>query len=354
VLRLSIVLALFTFTCSAQVRNDSISLRSVLELDSPGIVSSTHQATVEWACINKKLTEKCLIYHNDQWFTFTPKEAGKLFLNISQQECRKKFGVQILVLEGNPCQTESYRLRHCESFTHQSDTHVVLDSLRAGQTYLVNIDGFLGDLCDFEIQLSTKPTGLVSPSVSIDTLDLLLTSKDKIITMRWNAPASYLDSLDYFEVYRQGNAAFKRTLVKRISAQFNTVGKMITAYSLTDTLQEYDTYAYAIVGVYKDEMHRIMLDQQQVKFLQPHAFVASNRRLIRVPIESRKKTDFDFLVLNAATSEVLFKRQCLQCTTQIVHLDVTEEVQNGISQFRVEYFNARTKQWAHVDYTVAK
>ena len=84
---------------NAQVVNDNIGNRSRLIIDSASIYSSTDEATVEWQCINKALTNKCLIYHNDQWFTFNVKSEGSYYLNITSQSCRDSRGIQAIIIE---------------------------------------------------------------------------------------------------------------------------------------------------------------------------------------------------------------------------------------------------------------
>ena len=54
----------------AQVSNNSIDKRLGLVMDANPIASTAAESSVEWNCINKSLTSKCLVYHNDQWFDF--------------------------------------------------------------------------------------------------------------------------------------------------------------------------------------------------------------------------------------------------------------------------------------------
>src|SRR3954465_1716422 len=144
-----VVLGVITsLVVAAQVENNSFKDRIHLVADAPLRHSTTAKATVEWACVNKALTNKCLVYHNDQWFYFTLEAAGNYYLNISGQKCRDKRAVQVLIIEGNPCETPNYRILECVSRGLQSDVFIPLQSLRAKTLYLVNIDGFLGDYCD--------------------------------------------------------------------------------------------------------------------------------------------------------------------------------------------------------------
>src|ERR1041385_4269537 len=84
----------------AQVANNNIEERLRLDLNKP-LRSSTAGANVQWKCINKSLTNKCLVYHNDQWFSFTVDKPGDYFINISAQSCRDSKGVQMILIEGN-------------------------------------------------------------------------------------------------------------------------------------------------------------------------------------------------------------------------------------------------------------
>lgn len=330
--------------CVAQVGNNTIAERLTLQLNADPLYSTTDHSTVEWQCINKELTERCLIYHNDQWFSFLAPQSGTLFLNIAEQVCKKQFGVQVLVIEGNPCETSSYKLLHCESFTNQSDTFIELDSLKQGTQYLVNIDGFLADICEFTIQLDSKPKGIPLKTKSLDTLQLSASRVQHVVTLTWEMPPTLLDSLNYFDVYRQNKSDFKKERRVQVALRYNTLGKAISLYTYSDTLKEYGMYTYSIVGVFEQEVKRLLLDEQRISFLEEKNLIHKRRFILSVQLESKKKEDIDFLVMNATTGEVLFKRTCITCSNQLLDFDVTKEVVLGVSQFRIESFHTKTRK----------
>ena len=66
---LSAVTLLQSNVC-AQVANDNIQHRLELPTDGNALVSNTTGCTVQWACVDQRLTGKCIQYHNDQWFFF--------------------------------------------------------------------------------------------------------------------------------------------------------------------------------------------------------------------------------------------------------------------------------------------
>lgn len=144
---------------TGQVTQDNIANRINLSPDGEAISSTTAGSSVQWDCVNKRLTEKCLVYHNDQWYSFTVPQDGRYFINLSNQECLSHRGIQLLLIEGDPCVTESYRLIHCVPKLPLSDVYVALDSLVAGTPYLLNIDGFLGDFCSFDNQVGERAKG---------------------------------------------------------------------------------------------------------------------------------------------------------------------------------------------------
>jgi hypothetical protein len=354
-LRLSALLCLvfLRINLSAQVSNNSIHQSSFLILDADPIQSTTDQSTVEWACINKKLTEKCLIYHNDQWFTFNSPIGGKLFLNVSNQQCRKKFGVQVLVIEGNPCEANTYKLLHCESFTDQNDTFITIDSVEANKEYLINIDGFLGDICSFDIQLATKPKGYPLKQKSLDTLQLQAKLDQNIVTLNWRVDEGVREELEFFEVHRQLSTAFRSQLLKEVLLQFNAQGKSLDNYQCTDTLKEKGTYIYNIIGISKSGERRL-LDYKRIGYWPLGVYRTSPRLVASVPLNFKKKSDVDLLIMNELSGEVLFKRTCVECSDQELSIDLTNEVLRGVQRFRIEVYHLRSKSQTAYNYRVSQ
>lgn len=329
---------------SAQVTNNSIAERYMLQADAEPLFSTTDQSTVEWACVNKKLTERCLIYHNDQWFTFSPDRDGTFFLNVSEQTCKKKFGVQVVVIEGNPCETSTYRLLHCESFTNQSDTFIQLDGLRADKQYLINIDGFLADICGFKIQVGHKPAGLPQKSEVLNSLHLTSTINKDVVSLHWEVNENLLDSLYSFEIYRQGMSAYKKEKIRQVPLGLNSIGHALTAYQYTDTVTKHDTYVYTILGVFNDGKKRVVLEETRIRFASPKQYQEEKHHVASIPLQHKKKGDIDFLIMNDASGEVLFKRTCTACSSQVIDLDLTREVNKGIARFRIETLHLKTRE----------
>lgn len=241
---------------SAQVANDDIARRRTLMAET-AIASSTTGCTVQWSCVDEALTGKCIQYHNDQWFEFTPKTAGRYFVNISGQQCRDTRGVQLVVLTGTPCQPVTYRILSCSSLGSQDNVFVTLDSLRAGQPYLLNVDGYLRDYCQFNLAMSRKAQGLpvlaLPPAVDPQT--------NRVVTLNWALPDS-LANVQQFRVWRREAAAFHTTAKAAVAVTRSTYGTTSTGYSWTDTLSTPGRYLYQVTAEAADGTPPALVQQQ--------------------------------------------------------------------------------------------
>ncbi|RPD47214.1 hypothetical protein DNI29_13795 [Hymenobacter sediminis] len=238
-----LIIAGFAFPTSAQVPNDNIAQRRVLK-QNEAATSATTDCTVQWSCVDEKLTGKCIEYHNDQWFEFTPRTSGRYFVNIEGQKCRDTRGVQLVVQIGQPCEPATYRVLSCTSLGSQDDVFVTLDSLRAGQPYLLNVDGYLKDFCQFMLTVSDKPRGV--PALAPPSAASVAPSSNQVVSLRWTLPDS-LGAPREFRVLRREAAAFRAAVVAVVPVQRTTYGATSPEYTWTDTLTTAGRYLYQVV-----------------------------------------------------------------------------------------------------------
>ena len=236
-------------TATAQVANDNIENRRVLRIEET-VSSSTTGCTVQRSCVDERLTGKCIEYHNDQWFEFTPATAGRYFINIGGQKCRDVRGVQLVVLTGQPCQPATYRVLSCTSLGTQDDVFVTLDSLRAGQPYLLDVDGYLKDFCQFSLQVSRTAAGMpvsyFPPSPS-----RLLPTASRVVELQWTLPDS-LANAPACRVMRREIHQYRSTEIHRVPVRRDTYGRAETSYIVADTLPGPGIYDYQVVTTRAD------------------------------------------------------------------------------------------------------
>ena len=228
----------------AQVPNDDIEKRRLLRAEET-VTSSTTGCTVQWNCVDERLTGKCIEYHNDQWFEFQPPAAGTWYANVGGQHCRDVRGVQLVVLTGTPCQPATYRILTCTSLGTQDDLFVALPDLQAGQPYLLNVDGYLKDYCNFTLQLSRQARGLpaaVPPATPSTAPDV-----SRLVALAWTLPDS-LPAATTCRVLRREQHAARAHEVAQVPIKRSTLGEPQRAYTHPDTLPAPGLYLYQIVA----------------------------------------------------------------------------------------------------------
>ncbi|MCZ8022167.1 MAG: hypothetical protein O9302_15675 [Cyclobacteriaceae bacterium] len=315
----------------AQVSNNNISSLIKLELHAPPYASHTQHNTVEWNCINKKLTEKCLVYHNDQWFSFIPINDKIVYLNVGKQICKNKYGVQVLVLRGNPCEKLSYELIHCESFTNQSDTYIALRNLIANETYLINIDGFLGDLCSFEIAISDKPKGLpVASQIKYVNTKTKIENQNRKVLLIWTLPELLQDSVASFKIDRMKTGDKKPTEVRRVSALGNAAGTYQSQYVVNDSLPEFGKYQYKIYAVSPEENQFWLLVDELFNFKDERDFIP-----LTISNEFKDKEDVTLTIYDEASGKLLKHNNCIRCIEKQFIINTASWLQQNMYRFKV-------------------
>jgi hypothetical protein len=320
----------------AQVQNNSFKDRIHLVVDSPLLHSTTAKATVEWECVNKALTNTCLVYHNDQWFYFTLDQAGDYYLNISSQKCRDKRGVQVLIIEGNPCETKDYRILECVSHGLQNDVFVSLQALKAKTPYLINIDGFLGDYCDFNIQIATKPLGLPLHYDRKDTVGVKTIQKGKLVEIRWVVPRERIEMYIGFNVYKKRSEDSRTTMTREVMIERNTYGQPVLHYSFLDTLTQQGNYVYTVFGIQKETLIPIMVSENKVSYFEKKADPKPQSHAI-IQIANSMSENFEVMVYDHVNSSELIKYRTYVNPKSARELDVdlSEYIGKGLKSFMV-------------------
>jgi len=251
--------------------------------------------------VNKAVTNKCLQYHNDQWFSFFVDIPGKYYINISAQQCRDDQGIQFLLIEGNPCITSSYNVLACIPRIKLFDVYIEMDSLKSGTQYLVNIDGFLGDFCDFKLQLSKEPRGLANKSPVLDVLHFEAEAVENVNFLKWTVPVDVLDTLNTFEIYRNKDMSDKPEHIVTMKRIANARGQAQIEYAIQDTVKDGTNYTYEIVG----RFHTSRLLLLGRKSIASKGSPREKNETINIELDFREGTEVQLLLLDAFSGKVL-------------------------------------------------
>lgn len=252
----------FPYNLYGQVINDSISNALELKLNQP-VKSSTVDCTIESGCLNYALTKSCIKYHNDQWFTFNSKNHTSLFLNISNQDCRDLLGVQAVVLKGPPCEPDKYELISCVSLGTNDNFYIHLDQLAQNTEYLLNIDGYLHDFCDFNLELDTVPSGM--PNAINAEIESTVRQNSSLVYISWQIED---EQVDRFEIWRRNVEKYRHKLIATVSLERNAYGNIEKSYEYIDTLDDNSIYNYRLLAV-KSDSSKLFFNEFQARGAPP-------------------------------------------------------------------------------------
>lgn len=324
--------------CSAQVRNDSIAYRLPLLLDA-SIQSSTDNCTVEYSCINTEITHKCIKYHNDQWFEFTPPENGTYYINVSQQQCRDVLGIQLVCIDGRSCEPETHKVVACVSLANQDDVYLQLHDLKKETSYLLVVDGYLHDFCSFSIAVSSQPKGIPKNSTSEAVSQHARLTKNNY-AMEWVVDPEQSKMYEQYTIYRWKETEKTSVILAVLAHETNTFGESIVQYSWTDTLVEKGIYFYSIVALTKEDKNVLIAEYKtEVSNIEHRPFSTYH---LQISQSFKKSTPLDILIEDKLSGTVIVADQLPASKDHQKFYTVKDAVDKGITQFRVTIMNVHT------------
>jgi hypothetical protein len=235
---------------------------------------------------------------------------------------------------------------HCESFTNQSDTYIELKNLQEHTQYLINIDGFLGDLCSFSIAIADKPLGIPTASqLKKVQNEITAAAQDSVLTLSWQLPLVLNDSISYFNIFRKRETEKKFKLVNTRSSLGNARGKQQQMYTITDTLREFGEYRYMVIGVSPDDKTRWQIGEFNYR---------NKERIVQywLNIENtfNKKDDLTLTLIDASSGRILKHNYCEACIQRNFLYNAKLWIETGTTRFRILLTNNKTKQIKELQY----
>jgi len=246
ILRILIFFSIKLFTVNlilAQVPNDNIAKRVTLVLGEE-VASHTKNCTVQWRCVDESLTGKCIDYHNDQWFEFNTGSFNHLYFMVTSQQCRDLRGVQLVLIDGTPCKTETYKVLECKSLGTNNDFYIEAD-VKSGTNYLINIDGYLEDHCQFNILVDTIPRGLPAEQ-NLQLLHQAFINNDNVVNMNWQLDKD-VDAPHNFIIYKRKKGEKRFYVFDSLAVERDAFGNFRMKYQYQDTVNEGATAFYLLI-----------------------------------------------------------------------------------------------------------
>ena len=326
------------FACSegwAQSENDLYADVRQLVLNVPAYSSTDHN-TVQKSCVDEKLTGQCIQYHNDQWFAFTPDSTTPFFINISDQACQDKKGVQLVVFTGELCETSSYEVITCISKATAEDFYFKVEHPNPAMTYYFIVDGYLGDFCDFSIEISGLAKGI--PAVrGEEEGEGTIRLDQHFVTLTWLLDQKTYDGFARFFVRRTGGENSKTW---NLPIEYNAMGKTLPDYKLPDTLSREGHYKYEVYLVND-------LEELQIFFTREISWKRAEEVLktsVYFPFQVPRKTNLQVTVRDPFTGRVYASKFVENYQLDGFEYDFRELINNGQYFFEVHVQDLTTKR----------
>lgn len=185
-------------TCGTPLTNDYCESPAQLTAG-PGNFSSNTSAQYTPDVPGNLASSFCGSVENNSWYQFTASNTTEVFDFIAVDNCVSNLGVQAAVYEILPdsvgCCDVLTVMSNCYSPNSTALGTVTATPLTIGSTYVLMVDGFSGDACDFTVA-NWLATGILPVELS-NFHGVALTERNAI---RWET-ASESDN-DYFSVLR--------------------------------------------------------------------------------------------------------------------------------------------------------
>lgn len=332
---LAFLLAFGCWETLAQSENDLYTGVQQLTLNAPAR-SSTNHNTVQKNCVDEKLTGQCIQYHNDQWFAFAPDSKTPFFINIGDQACQNKKGVQLVVFTGELCETASYEVITCISKATAEDFYFKVEHPNPAMTYYFIVDGYLGDFCDFSIEISGLAKGIPAVAGEEDGEGAIRLDQH-FVTLSWFLRQSTQDGFARFLVRRIGGGDIKTW---NLPIEYNAMGKVLPDYNLSDTLFREGHYVYKVYLVNDLLEHQIFLTKE-VGWKPAEEGVKS---LVYFPFQVPRKTNLQVTVRDPFTGRVLTSRFVENYKLAGFEYDFGDLINKGQYFFEVHVQDLTTKR----------
>lgn len=339
-----------------QVNNDNVANRIRLVPDDVPVHTTTASATVQWDCLNQALTGKCLVYHNDQWYSFQVSEPQSYFLNISRLSCRNTNGIQIIIIEGNPCETRNYRVMECITQIRNEEVYVPLGKLSAHTNYLIEIDGFNGDHCNFDIQIGRRPLGLPLKFGEKDVSENgfhAKTQTDSLVEIAWKVPVGWLDQIDQFRVFRLKEQDIIR-LERNVPIARNAYGKPEVTYQMQDTLTSQGDFLYRVYG-YPENDQPVLFNEIKITYWKARKKLPmSGSQFIEIELSDKQKIEYAVRVYESNQLSVLQAFSVVYDPDKPlpISIDMRDFIKAGNTVFMVVLVNKATREAKEFYYRV--
>ena len=291
-------------------------------------------------CLNRQIEHKCITYHNDQWFQFALPENKKYYINISNQACKDVDGVQLVVIDGEPCKPETYKSLGCVSLGTQDDIYFTFDSLKTNYNYLLLVDGYLEDYCKFEIEISDLPKG---KHYSENHKKINHKLEKDVVNFAWVVNDFEANQFEDYYVYKRESKAKKSTIIDVINHEKDSYGQNKLVYSTLDTLQKTGLYFYEVY-IQKMNQERALVGSFKVDFDKREVEEKFTNYHLILSRTYKKSSALEVVVEDKLTNRIVLSRETAPSRDHQLRYYLKPALDQGITQFKITINNLRNNK----------
>jgi hypothetical protein len=204
-------------------------------------------------------------FENDMWFRFVGDTSYQYYeVLITPRSCATPAGLQALLIEADDCSESEFIYRACVNPYAIRSLKLFLREPRQGQNYFINVDGYDGNICSYDLELighrdnPILPQDFLNLTIDYDTgppwfspqsTDIRFQNNEALL--EWSVDAQEAVAMFLVEsVWKWHDKEYGR-VVGVVQPQ-NTVGSGLATYRFRDRLTRFEegqTYCYRIVKV---------------------------------------------------------------------------------------------------------
>jgi len=139
----------------AQPPHDACARARRIEPGDALLSESNRMASIEAAVLPATQPVTCIkTYENDLWYTFTTQAEYQYYqLRVEPLMCETPAGLQFLLIKADTCAPDSFSYTACLNPYATEPLEVFWENPVPGETYLIQVDGYDGNICAFSLSL---------------------------------------------------------------------------------------------------------------------------------------------------------------------------------------------------------
>jgi len=255
----------------SQPLNDACARAIPLEIGKVLRDQDNRLATINETEVPALSPETCIkTYENDLWYTFTT-EPGYTHYRVTVEPfaCETPAGLQMLIIKTDTCDPATFDYTLCVNPQAIQTLEGFWENPVPGETYLVHVDGFDGNICGFQIglegfngdprtenDLRRMYADYGHPEPDFEEAELISSFENNAVTLNWQADSR--EEIRFFlieeVIYRPRQNSYNGWVQAVVDPVSSVGNAQMVEYSFTIDKPYIDEkeYCYQVVKVMSD------------------------------------------------------------------------------------------------------